>query len=65
MVWWCDKHKCHSIDDLCSRCMEERDAPWKVLRRIVAYGKHGVGQLTHIVAAAEKVLKEDGRAERP
>ena len=65
MPWWCSKHKCHSMDDVCPRCTEEEDALWKVLRRLVAYGTRGVGQLTHIVAAAEKVLRENHREGEP
>jgi hypothetical protein len=27
MVWFCNKHKCHSIDDVCRQCDEEAIQP--------------------------------------
>jgi hypothetical protein len=49
MVWWCDRHKMHSIDDMCPRCADEsklRDGA------IASYRKH----FTDPVQAAEQDL---------
>jgi len=28
MVWWCDKHKQHSCDDICWQCEQDHDQPY-------------------------------------
>ena len=37
MVWWCNEHKCHSIDDICYSCMKRptvRDLAPDLLRMV-------------------------------
>ena len=29
MVWWCNKHEQHSIDDICWKCDNDRAQPLK------------------------------------
>ncbi len=32
MPWWCDRHKQHSIDDVCTECTKESASTEEILR---------------------------------
>ena len=56
MVWWCDKHKCHSIDDSCPRCDSEYERHEE--ERLALRGIKNPKQFVKRAKAIEKAAME-------
>lgn len=64
MVWYCSKHKCHSIDDVCRQCDEDAIQPqvdawlagWQA-RHSVPHGDYSQEQMENDLAEFKNSIR--------